>query len=195
MNNINAEEIESLFVLKDAASTAIYGARGSNGVILITTKSGKSGTARIAYGYDLTSSEVAKRWDLLPAREYIYFQRLGIVAAARKSPPQLTQLTAITSAGTGNDLTTQTAFTTQFLTPANQHKLDEGWETMPDPLDPTKTIIFQHTDFLDKLFRRGLSHNHTLSASGGTVKATLMPAWDTLQARELPLLLTTKEFL
>ena len=45
--SINPNDIESLEILKDAAATAIYGARGSNGVVLITTKSGKSGDTQI----------------------------------------------------------------------------------------------------------------------------------------------------
>ena len=47
MNNINNADIESMTVLKDAASNALYGARGANGVIMITTKKGKSGEARV----------------------------------------------------------------------------------------------------------------------------------------------------
>lgn len=47
LNNINTQDIESMTVLKDAASNALYGARGANGVIMITTKKGKSGSARV----------------------------------------------------------------------------------------------------------------------------------------------------
>ena len=46
MNEINIEDIESFTVLKDASATAIYGSRGANGVVLITTKRGKSGSNR-----------------------------------------------------------------------------------------------------------------------------------------------------
>ncbi len=49
MNNINAQDIESMTVLKDAASNALYGARGANGVIMITTKKGSSGTAQVNF--------------------------------------------------------------------------------------------------------------------------------------------------
>jgi len=172
MNGINSDDIESIQVLKDAAATAIYGARGSDGVVIVTTKSGKTGKTQISYNYDFTGSEVGPTYDLLTAREYIYYQRLGIVASARKTPSQMATLAQATGAGTGNDLTNNTAFTTQYLTPQNQYKLNEGWESMPDPVDPTKTIIFKETDFRDKLFRTGLSHNHNISASGGTEKAS-----------------------
>ena len=49
MNNINSQDIESMTVLKDAASNALYGARGANGVIMITTKKGNSGSARVTF--------------------------------------------------------------------------------------------------------------------------------------------------
>ena len=60
IDGINSDDIESMQVLKDAASTAIYGARGSNGVVLITTKTGKAGKTSVTYKYDLTLSQVGK---------------------------------------------------------------------------------------------------------------------------------------
>lgn len=173
MNNINARDIESIQVLKDAASTSVYGARGSNGVVIITTKSGKSGKTTINYNYDLSTSKVSKTYDLLSARDFIYFQRQGIYATAtRKNPSQLPNLGIASAGGTGNDLTNLTQYTTQYLTPENQYKLNEGWESMQDPIDPSKTIIFQETDFNALTYRTGISHNHNISVSGGTEKAT-----------------------
>src|SRR5699024_2232505 len=75
MNNISAENIESLQVLKDAAATAIYGARCSNGVVLINTKSWQSGQTQISYSYDLSFSEPTETYDLASARDYLYFAR------------------------------------------------------------------------------------------------------------------------
>lgn len=172
MDDINPADIESMQVLKDAASTSIYGARGSNGVVIITTRSGKSGDVRINYRYDLTSSTPTKLYDHASARDFLYFQRVGTALSAVKTPSLNSLLTGPTGGGIGNDLTDQTGFTPQYLSDANRHKLDEGWETMPDPLDPTKTIIFKGTDFQDLLFRTAMSHNHSLSASGGSEKAT-----------------------
>lgn len=168
MNNLNSNEIESIQVLKDAAATAIYGARGSNGVVIITTKSGKAGSTIIRYNYDLSVSDLREKYDLVNARDYIYFQRLGIAA---RGGSNLAKLALPGSAGTGNDLTKNTAFTPQYLSEANKHKLNEGWESMPDPIDPSKTIIFKNTDFQDVLFNTAYSNNHALSASGGTEKA------------------------
>lgn len=172
INDINSQDIESMQVLKDAAATAIYGARGSNGVVILVTKSGKSGVARINYNYDITISDLGKGYDMVSAKDYIYFQRLGIAARGTNDPTQLAKLSLASSAGTGNDLTNNTAFTPQYLTAANSYKLNEGWESMPDPIDPTKTIIFKDTDFQDVVYQTGISNNHTISGSGGTDKAT-----------------------
>ncbi len=172
MNHINADDIESMQVLKDAASTSIYGARGSNGIVIITTKSGKAGSAQITYSYDLSLSDINKKYDFVSARDFIKFFRQGIVETAKKDPARLVFLTSASPGGTGNDLTRNTSYTTQYLTEQNKHKLNEGWQSMPDPLDPSKTIIFRETDFQDVIFRTGITNNHFISASGGTEKAT-----------------------
>lgn len=172
MDNINSDDIESIQVLKDAAATAIYGARGSNGVIIVVTKSGKSGSTTVNYSYDITYSNNANNYSLLNARDFIHFSRLGVLSSARKNPGNLSTLTAPLSFGTGNDLTNNTLYTTQYLTPENEYKLNEGWESMPDPVDPSKTIIFKNTDFQRLVYRTGVSHNNTLSISGGSDKAT-----------------------
>lgn len=65
MNNINPQDVESISVLKDAASSAIYGSRAANGVILITTRRGKSGEAKISYNGYVTMQKVANRIDLV----------------------------------------------------------------------------------------------------------------------------------
>ena len=74
---INPNDIESIEVLKDVSATAIYGSRGANGVILITTKKGKVGEkkAHISYGYSLGLSHVTKKLDLLNAAEWAQFQK------------------------------------------------------------------------------------------------------------------------
>lgn len=174
MNDISPEEIESMQVLKDAASTAIYGARASNGVVILTTKSGKAGKVRVSYQFSQSFSNLAKGYDLASAADYIAYQRQGIINTSQVSgnSAYLTYLTGAMGYGTGNDLTKNTAYTTQYLTDANKYKLNEGWESMADPLDPTKTIIFKGTNFQDVLFRTALSQNHHVSLSGGSEKAT-----------------------
>lgn len=176
INDISSEDIESLQVLKDAASTSIYGARASNGVVIITTKSGRAGKTVVNYSYDLTVGKVNKLYHIARARDLLYYGRLGVQQSLTSG--YITQavatarLTGANSIGTGNDLTKNTAFTTQYLTEANKYKLNEGWESMPDPLDPAKTIIYKDTDFQDALFQTAVSHNHHIGLSGGSDKAS-----------------------
>jgi len=69
-NTVNPNDIESIQVLKDAASTSIYGSRGANGVVIITTKKGAKGSFQVSYEGQVSTSEVIKQWDVLGASEF-----------------------------------------------------------------------------------------------------------------------------
>jgi tonB-linked outer membrane protein, susC/ragA family len=170
--DLNSNDIESLQVLKDAASTAIYGARASNGVVIVTTKSGKPGKIQANYSFGLTVSEPGEKYDLASGREYIELNRKSMQYASRYNASAMGRLGAALGFGTGNDLTNNTAYTTQYLTDANKHKLNEGWESMPDPIDPSKTIIFKDTDYQDLIYRTAYTYSHNLTVSGGNEKAS-----------------------
>ncbi|WP_420401844.1 SusC/RagA family TonB-linked outer membrane protein [Flagellimonas sp.] len=71
---LNSNDIESIDVLKDAASTAIYGARAANGVIIVTTKRGRSGDARVTYDGYVSSASVRDKIDVLNVDQYIAIQ-------------------------------------------------------------------------------------------------------------------------
>lgn len=71
LGSINPNDIESIEVLKDASSTAIYGARAGNGVIIITTKHGKTGAPKITYSATVTGQTIAKKYETLDAREFM----------------------------------------------------------------------------------------------------------------------------
>lgn len=70
LNTINPADIENITVLKDASATAIYGSRGANGVIVITTKSGTSGPIRTSYSTRFGMANVTKKLDMLTADEF-----------------------------------------------------------------------------------------------------------------------------
>ncbi|WP_444103744.1 SusC/RagA family TonB-linked outer membrane protein [Bacteroides sp.] len=70
LDGINPSDIQSMEILKDASSTAIYGSRGSNGIILITTKQGSEGKAQVTFDASVGLSTVRKQYDLLNAYEY-----------------------------------------------------------------------------------------------------------------------------
>lgn len=71
INMLNPADIESIDVLKDAASAAIYGARAANGVILVTTKQGKTGKVRISYDGYYGVQQIAKKPEVLNAKQYM----------------------------------------------------------------------------------------------------------------------------
>ena len=84
MNHMSSADIESIDILKDAASAAIYGSKGSNGVVLITTKQGKAGKPKLTYDGYYGAQYMAKKPDMLNAKEFILVQdeRLFNMAAA-----------------------------------------------------------------------------------------------------------------
>jgi len=79
LNTINPNDIESIEILKDASATAIYGSRGANGVVLITTKRGGNGRSAIAFETYFGMQELAKKIDVLNLQEYSEY--LGDVAS------------------------------------------------------------------------------------------------------------------
>lgn len=70
MANINPNDIESIEVLKDASSTAIYGSRGANGVVIVTTKRGREGKGNITFSSNFSISKIAKKIDVLDPVTY-----------------------------------------------------------------------------------------------------------------------------
>ena len=82
-NDIAAQDIASIELLKDAAATAIYGARANNGVILITTKQGKVGTAQVTYKYAGGFNRNREGYQFMNARDFIYYNRLGNLNSGR----------------------------------------------------------------------------------------------------------------
>jgi len=70
LNFLNPDDIESIDVLKDASATAIYGSRGANGVVIVTTKKGKEGKSQVTYSAYAGVSELPQKYDVLTAAEY-----------------------------------------------------------------------------------------------------------------------------
>ena len=74
ISDIPASDIEDITVLKDASSTAIYGSRGANGVIMVTTKSGKEGKTKVSYNAYYSWKKIAKKLDVINAKDYALWQ-------------------------------------------------------------------------------------------------------------------------
>lgn len=75
IDNINPGDIESIDVLKDASATAIYGSRGANGVVIVTTKQGKAGKVTLSFNHSITIDNLVDNQEMFNASEYITFRR------------------------------------------------------------------------------------------------------------------------
>src|SRR5690606_12250512 len=142
---LNPDDIESIEVLKDAAATAIYGARSANGVILITTKSGQSGKSNINIKQKFSRNYRRPIPEYLNAADFIRYSRQAVAwyREATGRPNDFANfLDGPLAFGTGGN-TTNSPFTTQYLTDENRYLLNyEGWQTITDPLDPGREILF-----------------------------------------------------
>ncbi|MBJ7881903.1 SusC/RagA family TonB-linked outer membrane protein [Gelidibacter salicanalis] len=151
LNSINTSDIESIQVLKDAAAAAIYGSRGSNGVILITTKKGKTGKLKINYDSKIGIQSVTKTIDMLDAYQYSQ-----MAFNARNN----TYLDNVPS-GSIND-----------TNDTRQANGSPSSGLIPNEILPylAGTNGLTNTDWQDEIFRSALLTSHTLSLSGGSEK-------------------------
>ncbi|WP_282179758.1 TonB-dependent receptor [Maribacter stanieri] len=99
LNSLNPADIESIEILKDASATAIYGSRGANGVVMITTKKGKSGKMRVTYDVYSGIQTVAKTIDVLNTSQYI--NAINDLSQEQGNSPVFSQAD-ISSIGNGN---------------------------------------------------------------------------------------------
>lgn len=104
LNALNPNDIESVEVLKDASAAAIYGSRGANGVVLITTKRGKAGRLSVVYDAYLGHQQVAKKLDVMTTPEYIRTQNELAVARGGTEPFSPEQIAAIGAGTNWQDL-------------------------------------------------------------------------------------------
>lgn len=173
---LNSDDIESIEVLKDAAATAIYGARSANGVILVTTKTGKVGKSSINYKYKYSTNEERNDQKYIGAADHINYNRQSIAwyrEVVNNSGSFGAFLDGNHSAATGNNATND-PFTTQLLTPANQYLLGQpGWNSIPDILNPSQEILFyDNKNVGDRIYQNSESKDHYLSFDGGNEKGT-----------------------
>ncbi len=172
---LNSDDIESMEVLKDAASTAIYGARAANGVILVTTKRGKKGHSSITVRTKYTMNKPKKDpMEYLGAADYVKFNRLGVANSQMIRGWKWLDvfLTGGHAAATGNN-PTNSIYTTMYLTDDNKYLLNhDGWQTIKDPLDPTKELIFQENKMSDLFYQDSNSQDYSISVDGGNDKGT-----------------------
>jgi len=172
---LNADDIESIEVLKDAAATAIYGARSANGVVLVTTKTGKLGRSSINYKQKYSLNHKRETPDYINAADFIRYNRQA-VQYYREATGNPTGFAAFLDGplafGTGGN-TTNSPFTVQFLTPDNQYLLNQpGWSSVEDPLNPGQQILFLDNDVGDLIYQSSQTIDHYLSFDGGNEKGS-----------------------
>ena len=194
LSDINPDDIESMEVLKDAGATAIYGARANDGVILVTTKRGKSGRAEVNLKAKFGLNYFKNSYEFLDAGDYIYWMRMGYKNAYMgdmkhpdgsvvKAWSSLSSLTSATPYGTGNayfasdgvtpldgNKTSSAIWSTMKYTDNLAFLLDQGWQTMIDPIYGDK-LIYKNTDIADfNVQTPAFSQDYNLSVSGGNEK-------------------------
>jgi len=146
LNNINPQDIESVEILKDASSAAIYGSRGANGVVIITTKMGKPGETTVSVNYEYGIQEVTRKVDMMDAQQFIDYyitahNNAWIAEGGNASDP--------------NDLR------------PGQYQIPEDFINDPGQFGTG-------TDWQDVLFRVAPSHKLQLSVTGGTDKTQFL---------------------
>ena len=174
INRINPYDIESLQVLKDAAAYSIYGVRGANGVIVITTKKGRAGKTRINFESYIGLQEPLKRGlDLLSPQE-----NADLLWRALKNSRQVDSSGNPSSPLYGNG--PKPILPDYLFAGSHQDALSEGSPYVADELynlDPNKGPVYQivkfnksGTDWFHKLFKPAISYNNSITISGANEK-------------------------
>jgi TonB-linked SusC/RagA family outer membrane protein len=152
LTQIDINDIETIDVMKDASSTAIYGARGANGVIIITTKSAKAGKTQVNYNSYVSFNKLSKKLDLLNALDYVLYQYEFQNLAGND---------ASFASFYGGDVTASDYYT-------------GAYSRIYDTYSNRSTI-----DWQDAVFGgTGLSQNHNLSIAGGSEKTKYLLSYN-----------------
>ena len=158
LTGINPRDIESIEILKDASATAIYGSRGANGVVLITTKKGEKGKVKINTFYNTSVRSIRKKYDMLDGVGYAMYQNESwpINNSNSASNPEIED--RVPYFIDGNQV-----YPVQYTT------VGGGTNTNPTLTD-TQTIgdtPLESFDWQDIVYQESTSHRFGVSASGG----------------------------
>ncbi len=155
LRDINAGDIESIQVLKDAASASIYGARASGGVILIQTKKGKEGKMTVEYSGNVSFSSVLNKPTLMNAEQY------GIAAFRAAAYDEKVYGVPMALPGT-YDFTWQRG---SDGLPILEEVMAKEW------LNSEQTVRGADTNWMDEIFQTALMTNHQVTVSNGTERS------------------------
>ncbi|MHA4742515.1 SusC/RagA family TonB-linked outer membrane protein [Dyadobacter sp. MSC1_007] len=142
---LNPNDIASIEVLKDASSTAIYGARGANGVILVTTKRGTAGGGKVTYDADFSIGVAPRKLPVLNSKEFLQVEETLYANAAKYDPV---------------GWATGTKYTDPKLKRTNPLLFDSSGNPLYD------------TDWQKEAFQKAFTQNHQLGFTGGSEKGS-----------------------
>ncbi len=181
INDINPNDIASIEILKDASATAIYGSRGANGVVLVTTKSGKRGMVSVNYDATLSIDNIRSVTDWASAGEAIDRFRLAHVnggtyksgANALKYPDPFADIQmfgnndamTIEAIRAGYEWNDPGSYTSVKTRAATTEEKALGW---PDQIPLYNSSNIPTTDWIGLLTKPSQTHNHLLSFTAGT---------------------------
>lgn len=180
MDDINPDNIESIQVMKDAASTAVYGARGANGVIVIKTKGGKfNSKMNISLNHRTTWETQARDYKYLNAEQYLKLARTTVQNTYDLLNKSNLLYNGGFSAGTkeftqpgeyGRYVYTTALYDNLVAVEGQDYVnnlLANGWQTIDDPINPGSTLIFKDNHYQDLIWNTGISNVDNVAINGG----------------------------
>jgi TonB-linked SusC/RagA family outer membrane protein len=184
LNDVNPDDIESFQVMKDAASTAAYGARGANGVIVIKTKGGKFGAKPVfSVNYRRNWEKQMRDYNYLSAKDYLVLARTTIKNTFDPLDKNNLLNNGGFSAGTrvytqkgqyGNNINL-TALYDNIVAIEGQAYVDNlltrGWDVIDDPINPGTKLLYADNQYQNLLWNTGITDNYNASVNGGGDRA------------------------
>ncbi len=170
LNTLNMNDIESMQVLKDAASASIYGSRAANGVIVITTRSGKKGDkVKVDFSANVTASFYNKQSMMKLANAQQYATSMAQAALNDRLDPEVyaNNYGLTLNAAAGTPITAWDPTTEQYRN-YTVNGLYDGF------LNTKKTMRYSDTDWLKEISRTGFAHNYDLSVSNATDRVSTL---------------------
>lgn len=155
IETLNPRDIESIDILKDASATAIYGSRGANGVVIVTTKQGKSGQFSLNYSGSVTWQNLVDRSNPVSPEDYIVYRRWAAYNSDSDKYADPRNPTKENDALIFGVIDDQTAY----------NNVMKGWAN--GTWDPS---LINDYDWVGDALQTGFIQEHTISASGGTEK-------------------------
>jgi TonB-linked SusC/RagA family outer membrane protein len=161
IENINPNDIESIDVLKDASATAIYGSRGANGVVIITTKQGKAGKVTLNFNHSVTLENLVDNREMFNASEYITYKRWAYYYAG------LNPVTGVSTNPRGDqpNINTDKSLFSATADPYAWANINQGWASGTWDGSRVQTI-----DWTGMVKEQSVTTDNTISVSAGSDK-------------------------